>query len=125
MDNLRAYLRANLELEWDTFVHRILRRPGLPHYGRRVSPTPVKCPCCGWTGKMREAVMGYISDGFGDVDPTEFCPKCPGRVEVYTLRTVRDRLRRFISTIDARLYPYTTNPMKVGRIKSLTKTTTP
>lgn len=110
-----AYLRANLELEWDTFLHKILNRPGLPHYGRRVSPTPVKCPSCGWIGKMKDAVMGYLPDGFGDVDPTEFCPNCPGKVEVYTMRTLRDRFRARVRKINRFLEPFFLNGNKVAR----------
>lgn len=45
-------------------------------WGRRESPKPVRCTECGWTGPGRWAKHTYRSDGFGDVDPVDECPRC-------------------------------------------------
>lgn len=45
-------------------------------WGRHDSPEPTICPRCLWAGMRRWCWHGYESDGVGDVEPVDDCPRC-------------------------------------------------
>lgn len=49
-------------------------------WGRRESPEPIRCKDCGWAGMVRWLVHTYEYDGFDDVEPVDYCPRCKGYI---------------------------------------------
>ena len=45
-------------------------------YSRRYNPLPRACDGCGWVGRQRDAIHGYVSDSWNDVEAQDRCPKC-------------------------------------------------
>jgi hypothetical protein len=45
-------------------------------WGRHDDPTPVLCPRCLWSGRIKNLEHGYRSDGAGDVEASDECPRC-------------------------------------------------
>lgn len=49
-------------------------------WGRSDSPEPAICPRCLWAGMQRWLYHGYCSDGAGDVEACDECPRCGNNV---------------------------------------------
>lgn len=76
---LRYYFALCWMFAW--FIWRRITDPtGEPAWqamwGRHESPEPVMCECCLWAGPRRWVIHGYQSDGDGDVEPVDECPRC-------------------------------------------------
>lgn len=128
MKRIMRIARANFLYEGARFRqlagHRFVAPPyvQLASGSRRSSYYPTRCECCPWVGLEKEADHTYESDGMGEVDAVDLCPKC----KCYTRRmsnTVRATVCRVFDAIDRALAPYTTNGRKVHRIGNSQKTT--
>jgi hypothetical protein len=67
-----------LFLTW-AIVLEIGQRVGKPHWwngGRRTDGDPTVCKSCLYVCRVRDCVHGYQSDGLGDVEGVDECPRC-------------------------------------------------
>ena len=70
-----AHFYTHLSVNWNKYI-RSIPLPYCEMWGRRGSPEPIKCEDCGWAGMIRWSVHAYEYDGFDDVVPVDYCPKC-------------------------------------------------
>lgn len=70
----------HLSLRWAKFWKDESLYFDIAWAGRHDDPTPVWCERCLWSGRQRDCSHGYGSDGCGDVEPSEECPRCGNEI---------------------------------------------
>lgn len=73
---VRMIILYHIIYSWNVITGRPLRNMR----GRRNDISPTFCYECLWIGRRKDSVHTYISDGMGDVDPIDVCPKCKAEI---------------------------------------------